>query len=145
MQIFFIPARGRKLNQVDEPLTVEDFLYPHEGTETHIRIHNLRRHRFSLSPRGDGNYAKFVKSKSKTDFLYPREGTETPARRCRFQTSRIFFIPARGRKRWIPFSLFRPPFGFSLSPRGDGNLCAILTISTNWIFFIPARGRKHLQ
>ena len=78
-----------------------------------------------------------------SDFLYPREGTETPLFfLARPEGAWIFFIPARGRKqRGGPARVIKS--GFSLSPRGDGNIVFSQSQPNHaMIFFIPARGRK---
>ena len=94
------------------------------------------------------------------DFLYPREGTETSAASSSVSSSVIFFIPARGRKLVIPrhvtgrVSIFFIPargrkrcidplsvltFGFSLSPRGDGNHTGDMIGGISWRDFLYPR------
>ena len=143
-KIFFIPARGRKQSSpLYFSIMSPDFLYPREGTETCICLCLLvggarfslslrgdgnyamlwlvlELKRFSLSPRGDGNLPVHLYKRRRYDFLYPREGTETHVPRASFRTIRIFFIPARGRKQRRRQAVRAP----------------------QRIFFIPARGRK---
>ena len=168
---------------------LNDFLYPREGTETAqpcrcTRTHKIffipargrkpclytrvsARCRFSLSPRGDGNfYIKSVATCALRFSLSPRGDGNAQFSSTNVRV-RIFFIPARGRKqRGGPARVIKS--GFSLSPRGDGNrsmisLAFMSSISDflypregtetvarpvcsggRSIFFIPARGRKHM-
>ena len=120
--------------------------------------------RFSLSPRGDGNYFVFYCGGAFDDFLYPREGTETSRFDNLLEWQLIFFIPARGRKhariisRSIFFVIFfipargrkrralgmgAPGRRFSLSPRGDGNyFLASASSHLSMDFLYPREGTE---
>ena len=146
LPIFFIPARGRKQPHVRiVPKSSKDFLYPREGTETHLSPSVSRLSaRDSLYPRegtetnigidfeieyigiffiparGRKRKAIYLGKAVHLDFLYPREGTETLLEFLSQMPLRIFFIPARGRKLHPSYGV-QLIFRFSLSPRGDGN------------------------
>ena len=122
----------------------QDFLYPREGTETHRRTsrHYIlviffipargRKHpfvhhfqllcRFSLSPRGDGNFAQGFQLFNSFDFLYPREGTETSVASNPNVSLTDFLYPREGTETRIHHAAVSHRHRFSLSPRGDGNL-----------------------
>ena len=144
MPIFFIPARGRKpLRAYSAVRPIPDFLYPREGTETPTQARRPQSGRDFLYPReGTETLSATCTAASRPDFLYPREGTETPVSATVIMApQRIFFIPARGRKPDAVPAPARGPLGFSLSPRGDGNISRI--ISAEFIshdFLHPRKG-----
>ena len=118
----FIPARGRK--QVHAP-------------------HAFHQLGCNLSPRGDGNKPRFDrKIVQRQVAIYPREGTETRSHRSARKAGWLQFIPARGRKH-LHFSHSFTSKGCNLSPRGDGNIAALVVpFNPARLQFIPARGRK---
>ena len=123
-QLQFIPARGRKREFIYRKVSNYNYnLSPQGDGNGGCPEHRPLPEHYNLSPQGDGNFGAIRVSNKTTRLQFiPARGRKLCMRLGRILRSGITIYPRKGTETFVAILYTSFTFYYNLSPQGDGNV-----------------------